>query len=276
MFRSRNFPSEVKAMLKMAQTRLSIHKSKRQNENNALRREIGTLLSNGKDESARIKVERVIQNDYWSEAAELLDMYADLVQARAALLDQTKGDLPVDLKEAACTLMWASGRTEVEELMKFRQMMGSKFGPNLVQTADANVGQCVNPRVVFKMSIVVPEHCLCVEYLNNISAEFGIDWDASRLNPYGALPGKRPDLSDLQSSVKQPTAPSAPEAHPASPPPPPPSAHGIYAAPSGVIPSHVASPPPPVSPPADSPTPVEAEDDYDELQKRFEALKKKS
>lgn len=52
------------------------------------RRELSVLLAEGRDESARIRVENVIATDTAVEVMEMVELYCELVLARANLLDQ--------------------------------------------------------------------------------------------------------------------------------------------------------------------------------------------
>jgi hypothetical protein len=54
----------------------------------AQRRELAQLLDNGRDASARIRVENVIANDIAVEIMEMVELYCELLLARAPVLDQ--------------------------------------------------------------------------------------------------------------------------------------------------------------------------------------------
>lgn len=64
--------------------------AKKASLNQAQRMEIAGLLKNGKEESARIKVERIIREDFLMEAMEILELYCELLLARFGLLEQMK------------------------------------------------------------------------------------------------------------------------------------------------------------------------------------------
>jgi vacuolar protein sorting-associated protein IST1 len=54
------------------------------------RKEIGQLLKQGKIESARVRVEHVIREDFLIEALELLQLYVDTLLARFGLVTTIK------------------------------------------------------------------------------------------------------------------------------------------------------------------------------------------
>jgi vacuolar protein sorting-associated protein IST1 len=52
------------------------------------RRELAHLLEQGKEESARIRVENIIREDLFVEMLEIIELYCELLLARFGLLEQ--------------------------------------------------------------------------------------------------------------------------------------------------------------------------------------------
>ena len=119
--------SKLKPHLKMAEQRLAILNSKKTNLIKTQKREIAQLLRDGKEEKARIRVEKLIRDDFTIEAYELLSLLCELLHERAALITSEK-DCPPDLREACCTLIWAAPRTEVPELKVVAEQLDLKYG----------------------------------------------------------------------------------------------------------------------------------------------------
>jgi len=85
------------------------------------------------------------------------------------------------MKEAVSTLIYAAPRTEVKELMEVRNQFAAKFGKEFVDSAMDNKDLAVNQRVMFKLDVKVPEPYLCIDYLREIAKENGIEWDDSNV-----------------------------------------------------------------------------------------------
>ena len=83
-------PARLKVQLKLAINRLKMLQAKKTSLNQQLRREIGTLIEKGKIESARVRIEHVIRDDFVIEAMENLELYCDLLFARFGLLETYK------------------------------------------------------------------------------------------------------------------------------------------------------------------------------------------
>lgn len=83
-------PTKTKVQLKLALNRLALLQQKKTCQNQNMRREIGALLKAGKLESARIKVEHIIREDFLVEALELMQLYVDTLLARFGLVTSLK------------------------------------------------------------------------------------------------------------------------------------------------------------------------------------------
>jgi vacuolar protein sorting-associated protein IST1 len=60
---------------------------KREAQAKSSRRDIATLIERGKLETARVKVENIINEDIHIELLELLELYCELILARFGLLE---------------------------------------------------------------------------------------------------------------------------------------------------------------------------------------------
>ncbi|KAJ8609411.1 hypothetical protein CTAYLR_009086 [Chrysophaeum taylorii] len=167
--------NKLKPHLKMSEQRFAILNAKKVNLIKVQKREIAELLRQGKEEKARIRVEHLIRLDFTIEAYELLGLLCELVHERAQLVIFEK-ECPPDMKEAMCTLIWASQRTEVPELREVARQLELKYGPEFTQEARTGENECVNTRVAHKLSIAPPSAKIVVNYLTAIAKEYDIEW----------------------------------------------------------------------------------------------------
>jgi hypothetical protein len=176
LFAEKFEPSKLKSHLKMAQTRIELLKNKKRNGIKVQQRQIADLLRQGKDESARIKVENVIRDDFIIEAYEILELFCDLVQSRIQLIAESR-TCPNDLKEAISTILYAVPRADIPELMVVREQFTKKYGKEFVLAALENKDYAVNQRFMIKLNVKIPEPYLCVNYLKEIAEANNIDLD---------------------------------------------------------------------------------------------------
>lgn len=132
------------------------------------------LLEAGKVDSARIRVENIIRSDIITELHEILELYCELLLARAGLLESSPCD--PGLEEAVKSLIYAAPKTEIKELQQVRLLFGEKFGKEFVMTATENADGKVSEKVVKKLSVVPPREELVVGYLEEIARAYGVDW----------------------------------------------------------------------------------------------------
>lgn len=111
---------KLKLSLKLLLQRIKQLTMKKQSLSNNLRREIATLIQDGKHESARIRVEGVIREDYMVEAFEVVGLLSEVLIARYGLLDhpttqsQSSHKLDAGIEEAVHTLIYAAPRTSAD------------------------------------------------------------------------------------------------------------------------------------------------------------------
>lgn len=138
------------------------------------RRAMAQLLEAGKVDSATIRVENIIRSDITSELHELLELYCELLLARAGLLDGPVCD--PGLEEAVKSIIYAAPKTEIKELSVVRNMLADKYGKEFALTAMENTDGKVSDKVVRKLSVEPPRQELVQGYLEEIAKAYGVDW----------------------------------------------------------------------------------------------------
>ena len=128
------------------------------------------MLQEGKEQSARIRVENIIREDINVEVLEILELYCELLLARIGLLDAKECD--PGLEEAVKTIIYSALRTEVKELHTIREILIHKFGKDFSKDAIDNVGGIVPQKVVKRLSVEPPSQELVVLYLKEIARAY--------------------------------------------------------------------------------------------------------
>ncbi|KAG0242728.1 hypothetical protein BGW41_003624 [Actinomortierella wolfii] len=170
-------PTRTKVQLKLAVNRLQMLQNKKNMLAQQQRKEIAQLLEKGKEESARIRVEHIIREDFNCEAMEIIELYCELLLARFGLLEQMKNCDPAIL-EAVNTVIYAAPRSEVKELLVLRDQLAAKYGREFVNNALENKDESVNPRIIQKLKVQTPDPYLVNRYLEEIARTFNVQWAA--------------------------------------------------------------------------------------------------
>ncbi|KAJ3425932.1 ist1 [Anaeramoeba flamelloides] len=190
-------PTESKVTLKLAIKRIHLLQQKKVNQVKNQKRAIATLLSNGKDESARIKVEQVIRDDFLCDAYEMLTLLCDLLLVRFQVLVSEK-TCTEDILEAVATIIYVSKKLEVKELTILKSQFVLKYGKEFVLKHLQNKEKVVHEKIVQYLSIMIPEPRLVLQYLEEIAELHDVEWD-----PEIALPNLvrkvRPKIEPIQT-----------------------------------------------------------------------------
>ena len=168
-------------------------------------REVAAMLAEDppKEEKARIRAEALIRDDHLIEAYEILMLECELLHERIKLITYSK-HCPHDLVGVISTLVWASHRVDIPELLLIRKQFVAKYGKMFEENAMRNEHGLLNDRVVSKLSIEPPPAYLVQSYLEKICEQYGVDWTPSyRLTANDMIePMKPPDgYSVLPSST---------------------------------------------------------------------------
>jgi len=150
------------------------------------RRGMAQLLEAGKEESARIRVENIIRSDIATELHEILELYCELLLARAGLLDSPTCD--PGLEEAVKSIIYAAPKTEIKELNQVRILLADKFGKEFVLAAMENSDGKVSEKVVKKLSVSPPKPELVQGYLEEIAKAYGVNWPRRAKEDLGEPP----------------------------------------------------------------------------------------
>ncbi|KAK2461499.1 hypothetical protein APHAL10511_005962 [Amanita phalloides] len=167
--------AKAKVQLRLSVQRLRTLQQKKEAQAKAARREIATLVERSKTETARIKVEALINEDIYAELLELLELYCELLIARFGLLEQSTREPGPGISEGVCSIIHAAPRTELKELHVLREILMHKYGREFSLAAMENQNGCVSERVIRKLVIQTPSPELVDAYTAEIAKGYGIE-----------------------------------------------------------------------------------------------------
>ena len=156
------------------------------------------LLASSREASARIRVENIIHTDITVELMEILELYAELLLARAGLLDVrdknikdgiitknkdgTYDESETGLEEAAAAMIYCAPRMprDIREIGTVRAMLIERFGKEFAMRANENTDGMVPGRVTEKLRVDPPKVQLVEAYLEEIARAYGVEWPRGR------------------------------------------------------------------------------------------------
>ena len=251
---------KLQTNLKLCVSRYELLIKKKTEQSQRARKDISDLLRAGRYERARIKVEHVIREDYFTEAMEILQQYCDLLLARAGLIE-TMAYCEEGLVECVNTIIWTTPRVQhdIQEMVEVEKQLGKKFGKAFLEQAHANRTNTVNEKVVHRLGVTPPSPVLIERYLEEIARNYGLSYQMdSKVMLAEAIP--EPISDKLAQTFQSDSSTQTGGAMFQTPPPPGPPT------------------PPKSSNTADAEIETDnknGDEELDDLMDRFNALKKK-
>ncbi|KAK0715022.1 regulator of Vps4 activity in the MVB pathway-domain-containing protein [Lasiosphaeris hirsuta] len=205
--------TKVKVQLKLAIARLRMVQKRDEALAKNQRRIMAQLLEVGKVDSATIRVENIIRSDIITELHEILELYCELLLARAGLLEAPTCD--PGLEEAVKSIIYAAPKTEIKELHQVRVLLAEKFGKEFVLQAMENTEGKVSEKVVKKLSVTPPKPELVTGYLEEIAKAYGVNWPRRPQADLGDPPDflgddgddENPSGGQAQENLEEPLVP---------------------------------------------------------------------
>ncbi|KAI0375493.1 DUF292-domain-containing protein [Pilatotrama ljubarskyi] len=198
--------AKAKVQLRLGVQRLRTLQEKKNAQAKSARRDIALLLEKGKVETARIKVENIINEDVYVELLELLELYCELLISRFGLLDQSTREPDPGVSEGVCAIIYAAPRTELKELHILRDILMHKFGREFSIAVMENKDGCVSERITRKLDISTPPPALVDAYLSEIAKGYGVPWSPRKAGDDDGGPEGGVKLSSEESEKKESSA----------------------------------------------------------------------
>lgn len=172
--------SKCKTEARMAAARMKLLRNRREAQVRKMRGDIAALLRDGREDTARIRVEHVIREQNIMAANEIVELFCELIVTRLPIIAKQK-ECPADLKEGICSLIFAAPRcSELPELSRMRDLFEKKYGKDFVAAAvDLRPNACVNNLLIEKLSVNKPSGQTKLKVLKEIAKEHQIDWDTA-------------------------------------------------------------------------------------------------
>jgi len=167
-------------ILKLASSRLNIHKGKKADQTLKAKEDVAKLLEQGKESMARVRIQGLINDDYSIEVLSIIAIYCATVVARMDMVESQK-HCPPELREAICSIVYTAPYLENDakfgepELMKVRKMFLEKYGKSFVN--DCVLNECINPKLSRDLSGKKPSESMVDYYLNAIGRRGDLSWE---------------------------------------------------------------------------------------------------
>lgn len=172
----------VKSNLQQADARIKLQQNKGANIIKMERRKLSDVMKAQKHESARVQVESLIRSQEKIIGLGIIQVFCGfLINRLQPELYRAAGSkvavCPVELKEPLTSCIWATSRLDtIPELVVIREEFGHLLGKDFIRMAQENREFSVSDKLVECLAPKVIPEAVCVTYLRELAAEYGIDF----------------------------------------------------------------------------------------------------
>ncbi|ODV81493.1 DUF292-domain-containing protein [Suhomyces tanzawaensis NRRL Y-17324] len=213
--------ARLKTSLKMAISKLKFIQEKKTALTKQQRRQLAELLKQGKESSAKIRVENIIRDDIYIELLEYLELYCELLLARITIiLDPARTTCENNILEGVLSVIYGASHSELKELITIRDILIHKYGPDFGKRALENSDGHVPEKIVKRCQVDPPEETLVNLYLCEIARAYEAPYSGLKIEEIEEAKkdtGDEDDDDEPSGGVKEPEAPIAETAKPLSP-----------------------------------------------------------
>ena len=171
-------PTALKGELRKAKARITMKKNGKNNQILKTKKEIRAKLEAGNETMALIAIEPLINDERMIPCFEVLDMLCQNTIERAQMLAKIGKDIPPDMKTTLHTLVYASNRAGVEELVSIGNKISVACGKDFAKETETDE-KCVHPVIRENINLISPEEGWKVERLIQLASEEGIQYQPS-------------------------------------------------------------------------------------------------
>ncbi|KIY68595.1 hypothetical protein CYLTODRAFT_374069 [Cylindrobasidium torrendii FP15055 ss-10] len=187
----------VKNLFRLTGQRLGQVQEKIDSQANITRRDIATLLRQSNIGLARAKAQKLIFDDAFVDALEILAMFCSTLSDHVQELDPSIPPTPVIL-EAASTIIFSTANASIKELYPARDLLTQRLGEDFAASAVKNYDRYVSQRAIAALSPSQPSADDLDVYLLRIAKSYNVPWmpDPRRHDIVNELS----EILDVQSS----------------------------------------------------------------------------
>ena len=196
-------PSEIKTTILKVQSKINEFRNEKLEIIKKKKFEIISCLEEKNLKTSKAKMKELIRQEDYIEVCDILNPYLEILSERVIYIF-TSTECPKDLRALLDSIIYASIRFEVEELLKLRDLILKKYGIFYIKDAENNTDHLVNVSLVEKLRFkfcsdiysIIRLKQFCIE--KKIQFEFPDDISSNIDNNYIFINNLKFQINDLK------------------------------------------------------------------------------
>ena len=169
-------PAEIKTYLMVAQGRLNLNRNKKVDSIKKKKLEIVKCLKENNLDVAKAKMDSLIREEDYITVYDIIVPLLEILKERVTYII-ANNECPPDLRAQLDSIIYASTRLEVEELVIIRDLIMRRYGAAYIEKADNNADRLVNINLVEKLKIKPASDAFLTIRLKQLCKEKKINYE---------------------------------------------------------------------------------------------------
>ena len=145
---------ELKNFIKISQERCKLLHNKKDDQIKKAEEDIAECLRNNNLDMARAKMDNLLKAEDMIAAYDILLPILEIISEKCIYII-SNNDCPAELRAPLDSIIYAASRSEIEELMKFKEKILQKYGAAYISKAENNTDKLVNENLVAKLRVTI-------------------------------------------------------------------------------------------------------------------------
>ena len=169
-------PAEIKTYMMIAQNRLTLNRNKKIESIRKKKNEIAKSLKENNLDVAKAKMDSLIREEDYITVYDIIVPLLEILKERVTYII-ANNECPPDLRAQLDSIIYASTRLEVEELVIIRDLIMRRYGAAYIEKADNNADRLVNINLVEKLKIKPASDAFLTIRLKQLCKEKKINYE---------------------------------------------------------------------------------------------------
>ena len=167
---------DMKTYIQICQKKITLFRNKKIDSIKRKKLDIIDQLQKSNLDLAKSKMDSLMRDEDFIDAYDILGPLIEILLERIIYINSSN-ECPPDIRAQLDAIIYASSRLEIEEFMKFKDLIRRKYGQAYITKAENNADNLIDPVLIQKLQVKLPSEEFLLIRLKQLCREKKIKFD---------------------------------------------------------------------------------------------------